>query len=118
MSGYDSLRSIAGRLQADHVDSYSLVFKSIFVNPDRDAVLIAHLSARCCQLPGPGKPKWQALMSLVPRVLDDSMISDAVLARIFRFRIKELSDNEVGEAIRICTRYLTTGRPWEFGQWH
>lgn len=100
---------------ADLVAAYSLVFKSIFVNPARDMVLLAHLSAKCCC--PPENPKWEALKSLVPLVLDDSTSLDALIARIFRLRIKELSDNEVVEAIRICTKYLTTGRPWEFGQW-
>jgi hypothetical protein len=50
-------------------------------------------------------------------VLGDATTLDAILARIFRLRIKELSDDEIKEAICICTKSLTTGRPWEFGQW-
>jgi hypothetical protein len=42
---------------------------------------------------------------------------DAILGRVFRLRMDQLSDQEVAEAIRICTEGLTTGRPWEFGQW-
>jgi hypothetical protein len=104
--------------KADHQGCYSIIFNTIFMDPERDKVLLSLLSARNCW--PPDKPKWEALKSLTPIVLDsvdDSTALDALLARIVRLRIKKMNDSEVEELVRVCEKYLTTGRPWEFGQW-
>jgi hypothetical protein len=83
---------------------------------DMRMAFLTHISARCSWRRD--KPHWNILKRLVPMALLDATTLDAILGRIFRLRMGQLSDQEVAEAIRICTEGLTTGRPWEFGQWH
>jgi len=88
---------------------------STLIDYDTRMTFCGHMSARCSW--PPHDPAWIPLKLMVPMALSDATILDALLARIFRLRINMLSDDEVKEAICICTTSLTTGRPWEFGQW-
>lgn len=58
---------------------------------------------------------WEGLKALVPMTLGDGTTLDTTLGRLFSLRIKELSDDELAESIRICAADLTTGRPWQLG---
>jgi hypothetical protein len=100
---------------ADIKTSYFKVFESIFKNHDKDMTLLAHISSKCCYLHD--EYKWKLLKMILQLVPSSSTTLDIVLARIFRFSVKELKDDEVEDAIRICSKYLTSGRPWEFGEW-
>jgi hypothetical protein len=74
---------------------------------------IDHLSARWTW--PPDKPNWEGLKALVPLTLGDATTLDAVLGRLFGLRIRQLSDEALSEAIRICAAHLTSGRPWRLG---
>lgn len=100
---------------ADIRTSYFKVVESIFKNHDKDMTLLAHISSKCCYLHD--EYKWKLLKMILQLVTSSSTTLDIVLARIFRLSVKELKDEEVEEAIRICSKYLTSGRPWEFGEW-
>jgi hypothetical protein len=95
--------------------SYFKVAESIFKDHDKDMTLLAHISSKCCYQHDDFKRKF--LKMILELVTDSSTTLDIVLARIFQLSVKDLKDDEVEEAIRICTKYLTSGRPWEFGQW-
>jgi hypothetical protein len=62
------------------------------------------------------KPNWEALKALIPAVLTDGTTLDAVLGRVFGLRIRQFSNEEIVEVIRICSASLTTARPWELGE--
>jgi hypothetical protein len=100
---------------ADIKTSYFKAVESIFKNHDKYMTLLSHISAKCCH--HHDEFKLGLLKMILPLVLNSSTTLDTVFARIFRLSVKELKDDEVEEAIRICYKYLTTGRPWEFGDW-
>jgi hypothetical protein len=60
-------------------------------------------------------PKWEELKSLVPLALGHGTTLDAVLGRLFGLRVRQLTDEDLAEAVRICAVHLTTSRPWELG---
>jgi hypothetical protein len=80
---------------------------------DRDTRLayVDHVSARWSRQPD--SVTWEGLKSLVPIALEDGTTLDSVLGRLLGQRLTQLTGQQLGEAIRICTTDLTTGRPWE-----
>ena len=56
---------------------------------------------------------WEGLKALVPLALTDGTTLDAILGRLVGLRVQQLSDEDLDEAIRICTESLATGRPWD-----
>jgi hypothetical protein len=85
------------------------------VEHDIRAAYIDYASARWSR--PQDAPAWGALKSLVPLVLLDGTVLDATLARLIGLRLNALTDQELDEAARVCAASLTTGRPWELGQW-
>lgn len=63
-------------------------------------------------------PNREGVKMLVPVVLADGTALDTVLGRLVGLGISQLSDSDLAFAIRLCTTYFTSGRPWELEeQW-
>lgn len=62
-------------------------------------------------------PRRADIATLVPLSLIDGTILDGKPARLVAPVVREMSDPDLTEAITICARDLTAGRPWEFGEW-
>jgi energy-coupling factor transporter ATP-binding protein EcfA2 len=81
---------------------------------DTRQAYIEYLSAR---LAGQNDMSQQNIKTLLPYTLFAGTTLDTVLGRLVGPRVRQLSDDDLGEAFRVCTRYLMTGRPWELRQW-
>lgn len=74
--------------------------------PDMRRAYKDFLSARWSR-----QPNWEAMKALVVMSLADGTTLDSVLGRLFGLCVRELSDKDLAEAVRICAADLTTGRP-------
>jgi len=77
--------------------------------------MIDHLSARWSW--PPNQPNWEGLKALVPLALGDGTTLDAVLARLYGLHLDRYNAAETAALIDTCAKHLTTGRPWELGNW-
>ncbi len=77
---------------------------------DTRMAYIDHVSARWA---GPISSNWEGLKALLPKALLDGTTLDAILGRLVGLRVRQFSEEELAEACQVCTKYLTTGRPWD-----
>ncbi len=67
---------------------------------------------------GQKSPNSVGMKSLLLTTLADGTTLDILLGRLFGPSIRNLSNSDLTEAIRLCATYFTRSRPWELGQWH
>ncbi len=60
---------------------------------------------------------WRVFKELVPLTLIDGTLRDAVLARLLGPRLRDLSNEDLRQAIDCCTKHLIDSKPWELAQW-
>jgi hypothetical protein len=83
--------------------------------PDHRRVYKDHVSARWAS--AAESDDWEALKSLISVALVDGTLLDALLGRLFKAKHIQMTDQELAEAIKLCNRHMTAGRPWELGKW-
>jgi hypothetical protein len=72
---------------------------------------MAYLDYVSSRWAGPSEDQnWEGLKALVPLALADGTTLDAILGRLVGLRVQQLSDEDLDEAIRICTESLASGR--------